>query len=179
MNILIAFGTTEGQTGKIAEFVAGSLHDKGHKAQSYDCAGRLSGIDVDNFDAVIVASSVHQRLHQRNIIAFVEAHRSLLDAKHSAFISVSLSSAFGDGRDDAQSYVDEFVNDTGWRPNQVHLAAGALRYKEYDFFKEQIIRHIVMADRKVQLRDHDCELTDWAALEEFTAQFVQQATVHS
>jgi menaquinone-dependent protoporphyrinogen oxidase len=56
------------------------------------------------------------------------------------------------------------------------LAAGALKYSEYDFFKEQIIRHIVMAGRQIPSDQKDWEFTDWAALDSFIAEFLQSAS---
>jgi menaquinone-dependent protoporphyrinogen IX oxidase len=49
----------------------------------------------------------------------------------SAFFSVSLA-AHGDTAE-AENYVEEFEQDTGWRPTVVALFGGALLYTEYGF----------------------------------------------
>ena len=65
---------------------------------------------------------------------------------------------------EAQSYVDAFLAGTGWKPTQSFLVAGALRYGEYDYFKEQVIEHLVLKGRKAKEPKEDYEFTDWAAL---------------
>lgn len=175
MKFLIAFGTTEGQTRKIADHIAETVHQLGHETTIYDCSNPLSGLDVSSFDGIVVAASVHQKLHQKHVVAFVVAHREQLNAVPSAFVSVSLSIAFEDGKEEARNYVENFVQDTAWRP-LTHLAGGALRYAEYDYFKEHIIRHVVMEGRDLPDGEQDCELTDWEALDEFITAFLKNRT---
>ena len=115
---------------------------------------------------------MHQRNHPETIVSFVLAHLDDLKAKPTALISVSLSAAFADGLGDAQSYVDALVEETGWQPTEICLAAGALRYSEYDFFQEQIIRHVVLRGRDVKDVGGDYDFTDWDALRHFVDGFV-------
>ena len=98
MNVLIVYGTTEGQTRKIAEWTATRIRDSGHKVQLRDCAAVASDSDFETFQAFLVAASVHQRHHQETITDFVIAHRELLNVRPSAFISVSLSAVLEGGR---------------------------------------------------------------------------------
>ncbi len=173
MKILVAFGTTEGQTRKIAQHVAKKCHDNGHQADIYDCARRLRGQLVEPFDGIIIAASIHEGYHQETVVAFATAHRDQLEKKPSAFISVSLSAAFEDGKRDAANYVERFAGATGWVPKLTHMAGGALKLSEYDYFKEQIIRQVVMAGREVPSGQKDWEFTDWDALDKFVAAFLE------
>ena len=93
LNVLVVYGTTEGQTRKIAERTAAQIRERGHKAALRDSAALASDSDLESFHAFIIAASVHQQQHQEAIEAFVAAHRKLLNAKPSVFISVSLSAA--------------------------------------------------------------------------------------
>lgn len=179
MKVLLAFGTTEGQTQKISKHLAEKIQEAGHEVDLYDCSRRLRGHEFGSFDAIIVAASVHQKDHQESVVAFASAHREELAAKPSAFISVSLSAAFEDGKKEAQDYVDHFAEATGWQPALTHLTAGALKYSEYDFFKEQIIRYVVMAGRPIPSTQKDWEFTDWAALDTFLAKFLESAMTRS
>ncbi len=176
MKVLVAFGTTEGQTKKIADHIASTARAAGNEVETYDCAGHLSGQDFGSFDAIIVAGSVHQKLHQIHVAAFAAAHRQQLDTVPSAFVSVSLSACFEDGKAEARDYVEGFVQDTGWRPQNTHLAGGALRYTEYDYFKEHIVRHVVMDGRDLPVATQDYELTDWDALDKFMTAFLESAS---
>jgi menaquinone-dependent protoporphyrinogen oxidase len=98
LDVLIVYGTTEGQTRKIAEWTATHIRGRGHQAELYDSAAPVSDLDLETYDAFIVAGSIHQECHQETVINFVIAHRETLDTKPSAFISVSLSAVLEGGR---------------------------------------------------------------------------------
>ena len=98
MNILIVYGTTEGQTGKIAARTATHLRERGHQVELRDSAALASDLKLGHFDAFVIAASVHQEHHQETVTNFVFAHHELLNTKPSALISVSLSAALEDQR---------------------------------------------------------------------------------
>jgi menaquinone-dependent protoporphyrinogen oxidase len=164
MNILVAYGTSEGQTRKIAGAVAAQARGLGHQVHLYDTAESPAGIHLETCDRVILAASVHQEQHQESVSLFVRARLATLQAKPSLFLSVSLSAAFPEGLADARSYLESFLAGTGWKPSATLLVAGALRYDEYDYFKEQIIQHVVLKGRRTVDEGHDHDFTDWAAL---------------
>ena len=90
LNVLIVYGTTEGQTRKIAEWTAKRIRERSHQAKLLDSAALESDLDLDTYNAIIIAASVHQECHQGEITNFVIAHRETLAAKPSVFISVTL-----------------------------------------------------------------------------------------
>jgi menaquinone-dependent protoporphyrinogen oxidase len=172
MRILIAYGTSEGQTRKIAEAVAARVHELGHDGDLFDTVSSPGDMHVDSYDKIIVAGSVHQQRHQEFVELFVTARLAELQKRPTLFLSISLSAAFSEGIPEARSYVDAFLVGTGWTPTQTLLVAGALRYGEYDYFKEQIIEHIVLKSRKVEGPKGDYDFTDWAALFQAVDSFV-------
>jgi hypothetical protein len=103
---------------------------------------------------------------------FVRNNRVALERLPSAFFSVSLA-AHGD-IDNAQSYVDEFEQETGWRPAKVALFGGALLYTQYGFVK----RHHE-ADRPRQARhlgtdtSRDYVYTEWDGVKRFVEDFLE------
>jgi len=175
MNVLIVYGTTEGQTRKIAEWTATHVRKLGHEVELRDSASPPSDSDLATFDAFIVAASVHQERHQDTIINFAIAHHDLLNAKPAAFISVSLSAVLEDEKKEAQKYVDRFVSVTGWEPRMSLLLGGALRFTDYDYFQEQIVKFIVMKSGAAESTEHDQEFTDWNALASFLDRFLEIA----
>lgn len=162
MKFLLIYGTTEGQTRKIAEFVATRLKNLKHEAELLDSSRRLIDLDISAYDAVIIAGSVHQRKHQESVANFVIAHRGQLEKLPVLLISVSLSIAFDGGDGEAQIYVDKFVEHTGFKPTSKLLVAGALRFDEYDYFMEQIVEFVVLKDQDKITGDK--EFTDWSKL---------------
>jgi menaquinone-dependent protoporphyrinogen oxidase len=173
MRILVAFGTSEGQTRKIAETIAARLRDLGHDAHLFDTAGSPADLDVDSYDKIIVTGSVHQTRHPESVEDLVTAKLPELQKKPTLFLSVSLSAAFPEGLPEAQSYVDAFLADTGWTPTRSLLVAGALRYSEYDYFQAQVIEHVVLKGRKIEGSQENLEFTDWAALSRNVESFVR------
>ncbi len=162
MNFLVVYGTTEGQTRKISKFTAAWLEDAGHNVTVLDSHRRMQDLDISDYDAVILAGSVHQNKHQNSICNFAVAHKVQLNDKPTLLMSVSLSVAFDDGQKKAQDYVDDFVDYTGFSPDKSLLVAGALRYDEYDFFMEQIVEYVVLKDHEEVSGDK--EFTNWEAL---------------
>jgi menaquinone-dependent protoporphyrinogen oxidase len=172
VKILIVYGTTEGQTRKIAEWTADRVRQRGHEVELRDSAALVSDLDLRAFDAFIVAASVHHEYHQKTITNFVVAHRELLNATPSAFISVSLSAVLEDEKTEAQKYLDHFVSVTGWKPHMTLLIGGAARFTEYDYFQEQVIKFIVMRRGGTMGTDQDLEFTDWNELGDFVDEFI-------
>jgi menaquinone-dependent protoporphyrinogen oxidase len=166
MKILILYGTTEGQTRKIAEFVAKQLKGYGDAVTLVDATGDMSEIDVRDFDAAILAASIHAGQYQASVTHFARAHHAWLNRIPTAFVSVSLSAAGTDPEDlkGIADCADRFKNETGWTTPEVHQVAGAFRFTEYDFFKRWVLR-LIAWEKKVEIKPgKDVELTNWEAL---------------
>ncbi len=163
MNFLVVYGTTEGQTAKIASFVASKLEELDHKVDLKDSKRRLPDLDISTYDGIVLAGSVHQKKHQTSIANFLIAHRDQINKLPNLLLSISLSVAFEDGQEEAQVYVDSFIDYTGFTPAEVLLVAGALRFDEYDFFMEQIVEFVVLKDH--EKISEDKEFTDWKQLD--------------
>jgi len=174
--LLIVFGTTEGQTRRIAERMAEEARLCGFAVELHDATHLPPGLDPGSFEAVIVAGSVHVGRHQTSVSHFVHDHLASLQRLPSALVSVSLAAA-GDGEDraDAQDCADRFLRETGWRPAAVHLAAGAFRYTQYDFFKRWMMKRIAREKGQPTDTSRDHEYTDWEALARFVDGFLATA----
>src|SRR5262245_46441222 len=142
--VLILYGTTEGQTSKIVNFVADRLRRKGIEATLLDCADAGQDAELPAFDAALVAASLHSGGFQKSVARLVSANAAKLAAAPNAFLSVSLSAA-GDDADDwrgLEKRLEDFFEDAGWRPERVEHVAGAFRYTKYDFFKRWVMKSI-------------------------------------
>jgi len=175
MKYVVTFGTVGGHTRRIADAIAQHIADARHEVVLHDASKRSRDLLVKECDACVVAAPVHQQRHPDAIINFTKANADRLNAMPSALVSVSISAAFADGREEAQSYVDRLLSTTGWKPSATHICAGALRYTQYDFFQEQIIRHIVLKDRVPDDITGDHDFTNWDDLAKFVGQFIDRA----
>lgn len=172
MKCLVFYGTAEGHTLKIAKLISEHIQAAGHEVHLHDASKPTSGLNLSDLDAFLAAAPVHQQRHPDAVIDYLKVHAQTLNALPSALVSVSLSAAFESGLAEARTYVDRLLERTGWRPTAIHLAAGALRYETYDYFQEQIIRHIVLKDRAPEQIEGNHEFTDWDALTQFVDGFV-------
>jgi menaquinone-dependent protoporphyrinogen oxidase len=175
--MLLVYGTTEGQTRKVAAFMADRLAGLGHSALTVDCTEVPPSLDLAGFDAVLVAASVHAGRYQSSVVHFVNEHGAALDARPNAFISVSLSAASDEPEEveGLRECVGEFVADTGWTPRRIHHVAGAFRYTAYDFFKRWALKYIAYRKGAPTDTHRDHELTDWDDLRRFVDSFVDGA----
>jgi menaquinone-dependent protoporphyrinogen oxidase len=172
MKILIAYATTEGQTHKICTTIADQVAELGHQVEMLDTARKRRDVHPDDFDAFILAASVHQDKHQNEIEVFVAACKEVLSTKPAMFISVSLAAAFEEKMPLANNYVTDFIARTGWTPAQSLTVAGAVRSEEYDYFQQQILEHVVLQDRDDFQANEAQEFTDWAELAKVIEKFV-------
>ncbi len=60
MPVLVAYGTVEGQTGKIARFIAQIVQEHGDTATLTDTANPRENVDPAQFSQIVVAASVHE-----------------------------------------------------------------------------------------------------------------------
>jgi menaquinone-dependent protoporphyrinogen oxidase len=170
VKVLIPYGTTEGQTAKIAEVLADVIRDLGHQAEAVDIK-RLDDKMPDGYDAVILGASIHMGKHDKRVVEFVHKNLDVLDRLPSAFFSVSLA-AHGDTQE-AEGYVDQFEEETGWRSDDVALFGGALLYTHYGFIKRRMMKKIA-GDKPGHLgldTSRDYVYTEWDAVKRFAEQF--------
>jgi menaquinone-dependent protoporphyrinogen oxidase len=171
VGILILYETVEGQTGKIARFAADVIADLGQTATVLDVSSCSAGA-LTSAERIILAASVHQRRHPARFEALLAEHKTALAARPTLMLSVSLSAAFPEGLEEAQDYLDEMQMRTGFQADEALLVAGAVRIEKYDYFAMQVVRHVVLKDRNVDLCDKVHEFTDWQAVSEKLRNFV-------
>jgi len=181
MNVLVIYGTTEGQTRKIARFMADRIRDRNATVTLIDSTDVPKDLNVDGFDAVIAAGSVHNGRHQASLFQFVRDHRAALQSPPTAFVSVSLSMASEDKEDrlDAAACADRFFEAAEWKPTVTHLVAGAIRYTQYDFFKSWMLKMIASTKGASTDTSQDHEFTDWKDLGAFVDAFITQVAEHT
>jgi menaquinone-dependent protoporphyrinogen oxidase len=175
--VLILYGTSDGHTRSIAQAIAEPL-TLGGIGVDVIRAGTLEPI-LREYDAIIVAASVHGGRYQKAVEQWVRAHAPEFGAKPTAFVSVSLAVLqHGDSKvmGDLDAIVTRFLEATAWQPGAIKHVAGALLYTRYSIFKRWIMKRIVAKAGGETDTSHDYDYTDWADLRAFTQGFRRRLT---
>jgi menaquinone-dependent protoporphyrinogen oxidase len=177
--ILVLYGTTEGHTAKVARFLGDALRSDGASTDVIDA--RTTWPSPANYDAVIVAASVHARGYQRTVRGWVHRHAQVLNDKPTAFVSVCLAVLQREPKvqRDLASIVDRFLTSTGWRPAITKNVAGALAYSRYNWLKRLLMVRIVRKAGGDIDTSRDYEYTDWANLRTFAVEFARSLRAHA
>lgn len=167
MKLLIIYGTTEGQTRKIAEFMHEEAKTMGHEPTTIDST--LTPPPLEDFDAILIGSSIHTGKYHNAVVHFVKDHATLLNEKLTGFFSVSLAAAseMEESWKELEKITTDLLEDTNWQPDEVVQLAGALKYTQYDFFKKFIMRMIAKKEGGETDTSKDYEYTNWEQAKEF------------
>jgi menaquinone-dependent protoporphyrinogen oxidase len=162
-SVLLLYGTSEGQTEKIAHHVAGVLTGRGHAVELVHGRDRPASLDPADYDAVVVGDSVHVGRHHDYVRSFVADNVDALNAVPSAFYQVSLSAASDreESVAEAEAIAEGLLEATGWTPDRVASFAGALVYSQYGLVKRFMLRRIARKEGGDTDTSRDYEYTDW------------------
>ncbi|TRZ46104.1 menaquinone-dependent protoporphyrinogen IX dehydrogenase [Robertkochia solimangrovi] len=179
MKVLIVYGTSEGQTRKIARFMGNILEQKGHSVEI--CDATMDPPSADDFEAVLIGASIHIGHYQSGVTHYIKKHVTALNKMPGAFFSVCLAivSTLEEEHKEAVRIANEYLKDTGWNPMLVEHIAGALKYTEYNYFKKLIMKMISKKEGRPTDTSHDFEYTDWDRVMEFLNEFIDKSERYS
>ncbi len=168
-SVLLVYGTSEGQTEKIAHHVAGVLVGRGHEVELVHGRHLPESLAPARYDAVVVGDSVHGGRHHAYVRRWVEANRDVLASRPSGFFQVSLSAASERSESVAASraLVDEFLEGADWSPDHVGDFGGALVYSQYGPVQRFVLKRIAGREGGDTDTARDYEYTDWGEVTAF------------
>jgi menaquinone-dependent protoporphyrinogen oxidase len=171
-SILVAYASTHGHTGRIAERIGEVLREEGAEVDVRDVKTERDVSPAD-YDAAVVGASIHAGAHQSELVGWAQSHHAALASMPSAFFSACLTAAEDthESREATRRYRDEFVERTDWTPATSITFAGALQYREYDFMTRLAMRLMMKRGGHPTDTSHDYDYTDWDAVERFGRDF--------
>ena len=177
MKFLVVYGTTEGQTRKIARFMETILLEAGHQVTIADASDEPPA--PKDFDAILVGSSIHVHKYQAAVAHYITQYADELNKIPGAFFSVCLAVAsdMEEEHREAEKITSDFLAQTGWKPWMTTQIAGALKYTEYDFFKRLIMKMISKREGRTTDTSKDYEYTDWNAVKIFVNGFASKVAL--
>ena len=172
-DVPVFFATSEGQTRRIAEVLAGTLRELGLSSDAIDVSSPgARTLDWGAVRAAIVAASIHMGKHQQAAEAFVRAHLAGLATRPTVFISVSLAICSKNPEEaaKARAIARAFPVRLGWRPARVECVAGRLAYRQYGFLTRWMMKRIAAAEGGPTDTSRNHEMTDWAAVRQIATE---------
>ena len=165
MKIFVGYASKEGQSRKIARYVADFAFETGHSIEISDLSD-TSELNFDRFDAVLLVAPIHTGHYPKSLIQFVSFNQEQLNALPARFVSVSLAAAGYDAEDwrDLEHIVDDLGEATGWRPIDTKHVAGAYMPSKYDILTGFLMRRILAKRDLTADLSADKEYTDWIDL---------------
>lgn len=164
---LLVCSSTDGQTRRICERLAGVLRGERHDVAliMIEDAGT---VDPAAFDLVVVGARIRYGRTDARVKAFANRHAGVLNTMPSAFFSVNVVARKpGRDRPETNPYVQAFVRDVAWRPRLLEVFAGRLDYPRYGVLDRCIIRFIMWLTDGPTARDTVVEFTDWRRVAAF------------
>ena len=141
-SILIVYGSTYGQTERIACRIAELLREADHTVDMHRGDQLPDPLTLGTYAGVVVAASVLKGHHQGYIREFVRRHARRLNQLPTAFVSVC-GAARGDPLT-AEGYLEALLRESGWQPTIARSFTGAVADHKGVF--EQAGRGTVLLD---------------------------------
>lgn len=169
--ILVLYGTTDGQTAKIAGALGNALRMQGSAVDVVQ-AGRDAPAP-DGYAGIVVAASLHGGKYQRSVRKWASRYAQTLNERPTAFLSVCLAvlQKEPEVQQELSTIIDRFLRGAGWRPTLTKPVAGALLYRRYNPFKRWVMKRIVQKGGGDTDTSRDYEYTDWDDLRAFANEF--------
>ena len=166
-DVLILYSTTDGHTEKICRRIQSVVEQHGHKVALFSITDEAN-VDLGTFDKIVVGASIRYGKHNKKVSDFVARNKSTLEDKTSAFFSVNLTARKPDkNQPDTNPYLQKFLKQVSWRPNQVAVFAGKIDYPRYRIFDRLIIQLIMYITDGPTDPKTVAEFTNWDQVEDF------------
>lgn len=174
MNVLIVFASKEGQTEKIAQFIAEVFRRHGHQVTTKSGEHLPEYFSIESFDAAIIGGSIHMGDYPHYLKKFVTTHRDWLNQAPSAFFTVCMAIHSKNEKEqlEARVYGQKFIKKTNWQPDLMETFAGAIKYTQYSFLTQKIMQFIAKKEGGNTDISQDHEYTDWNAVTRYAVQFL-------
>lgn len=167
----LIYASVDGQTAKISEEIRSDFFKAGKEIEIYN----IEEFDkkVEDFDTLIIGSSIRYGVHHKAIMDFIESNTEKLQAIRSMFFSVNLVARKPEKNEPATNpYVVKFLEKIKWKPSKVAVFAGMLDYKKYSFWDRKMIQLIMWITKGPTNTDAKIEYTDWNKVHEFSSELI-------
>ncbi|ABM02066.1 Protoporphyrinogen oxidase [Psychromonas ingrahamii 37] len=129
-------------------------------------------IDFSLYNKVLIGASVRYGNFRKNLLNFVNQHKTELDSLPNAFFVVCLTARKPEKAIPANNaYMNKFDQLSQWQPRLKGVFAGALLYSRYNWWQTLLIQMIMKMTGGSTDSSRDIELTDWSKVDIFSQDF--------
>ncbi len=177
---LIVYGTSYGQTARIAGRIRNVLTEHGHVVTVRKGDELPEDLRLTDYDAVVVGASMIRHGYQNYVASFARRQAGVLNTIPSAFFAVSGSAGSTNALERAEAHrlAGEFCKAAGWRPAMIESIAGAIAYTRYNFLMRWFMKRISAKEGGSTDTSRDHEYTDWAQVGRFAQRFADVVRTH-
>ncbi|MFH0255519.1 menaquinone-dependent protoporphyrinogen IX dehydrogenase [Vibrio rumoiensis] len=171
---IILYSTREGQTHKIARFMAEQI---GSDSCELVDLHQADDLDLNLYSNIIIGASIRYGHFNKKLYQFIEQHKAHLISAGASFYSVNLT-ARKPGKDTPEGsvYIQKFLKRSPWQPKYIGVFAGGLYYPRYSWFDRVMIRFIMsMTDGETDT-SKEVEYTNWEKVALFVKKVTEQST---
>lgn len=171
-DIAMCYASHDGQTRKLALYLADKLMDQGLLLTLDDLnATQPSPEDISEAGQLILIAPVRYGYHLPAMEAFVNKNRSALEGKPLVLVSLNLT-ARKDNKNTPETnpYMRKWVKKLGLHPDLQAVFAGKLNYALYPWWEKQIIRLIMKITGGPTNLDANIDFTRWDRVEALALQ---------
>ncbi|EGY33296.1 protoporphyrinogen oxidase [Aggregatibacter actinomycetemcomitans serotype e str. SC1083] len=168
MKTLILYSTHDGQTKKIADYIAEVI------TTNVEVKSINEEVNFADYERIIIGASIRYGHFNKQLYKTLEKHTALLNQKTTAFFGVNLTARKTDkATPETNVYVRKFLQRITWQPTISAVFAGALLYPRYGFFDRMMIQLIMRITGGETDLTKEIEYTDWQKVRSFSEAFLQ------
>ena len=166
-SVLIVYSSTDGHTKIICQRVTNFLNE-GNLVKLLPLE-EVKKIDLSNFEKIIIGASIRYGKHSKELYKFVNLNKNILEQKKSAFFSVNVVARKPEkNTPETNPYINKFLKNSEWKPNQIRVFAGKVDYPNYNFFAKYVIKFIMFVTRGPTDTSRSFEFTNWSKVDDFS-----------
>lgn len=167
MKTLILYSSHDGQTKKIAAYIAEIIKE------NVDVKSIRDVVNLQDYDRIIIGASIRYGHFNKQLYKMLEKHTALLNQKITAFFGVNLTARKPEkSTPETNVYVRKFLQRITWQPTISAVFAGALFYPCYTFFDRVMIQFIMRITGGETDPTKEIEYTDWQKVRSFSEMFL-------
>ena len=170
-NTLIVYSSIDGHTKKISSKIAEYLSE----SENVDLASlsEANTLSLKNYQQIIIGASIRYGNYRKDLFEFIEKNLDYLNEKENAFFSVNVVARKSE-KNTAESnpYVNKFLKNTKWKPNNLDVFAGVVDYPVYNFFDKFMIKLIMWITSGPTDTKARFEFTDWERVKGFAEDLI-------